>query len=137
MISSSAEFLRQIIKAMRSKGELLFLANYDDGEIVSDYSTCYSTQIIKFPNAKLIFDNEEQIKSSVESFVGDKSNYRFADSKDEPYLQVSDVIVGFFSKLISFLEKYEIDEIEDKVNCFNETQKDSLKLFFEPKSLVF
>lgn len=127
----SVEFLRQIIKSMRNKKEFNFLTNNENGEIISNYSFCYSTQILKYPNAQLLFDNEEHIKSLVEKFMEDKTNYKFADSKDNAFLQVSDVIVGFYSKLISFLEKNDIEEIQYLVSEFNDTQKNNLKIFFE------
>lgn len=126
----SAEFLRQIIKSMRNKNAFVFLTDNENNDIISNYSFCYSTQILKFPNAKLIFDNEDIVKPLVKSFVGGKTNYKFIDSKSEPFLQISDVIVKFFSKLISFLEKSEIDEIIYRVNHFNDIQKNNLRLFF-------
>ena len=127
----SVEFLRQIIKNMRKKSEFLFLSANKKNEIVSNYSHFYSAQILKLPNAQLIFDNEDHIKSFIKDSVVGKSNYRFADSKSEPFLQVSDVIVGFVSKLMSFLEEYPLEGIKDIVKSFNTIQKDNIKLFFE------
>ncbi len=63
-------------------------------------------------------DNENTIETLLKNLTltyhGEKiDNYEFCDSRDEPHIQISDVITGVLGKLFSFVKDSEMSEISE------------------------
>jgi uncharacterized protein involved in tolerance to divalent cations len=125
----NTEFLRQIIKAMRNDTEFIFLSGDKKYKLFDGYVILYATEIAKFDKAHLIFDREPNIELKLKSIIEDRSNYEFKDSKSDVLIQISDVIVGFVSKLMTYVESVNETDLS-KINM-NKIQKETLRLFFD------
>jgi len=131
---SYTELLRQIIKDMRHNTEFLFLSGNEKYKLFEEYFILYATKIMTFDKAHLIFDREPKVESKLKSIIGKWSNYEFnnyefKDSKSDVLIQISDVIVGFVSKLTTYVES--VGETELLNLNLNEKQKETLRLFFD------
>lgn len=126
--------LRQIIKTMRNDTEFLFLSDNKKHILFEGYDILYANEVMKFDKAHLIFDREPKIESKLKSIIGKLSsyeynNYEFKDSKSDFLIQISDAIVGFVSKLITYVES--VNEAELSNLNLNGMQKETLRLFFD------
>lgn len=112
--------------------KLLFLDGNEDGVLLGGFQQVFMSRLATFRNALHVFDNEPQIEEQLNRFkltLDDKEvSYRFADSKTEPCIEISDVICGFLGKHFSFIEKNTIEELEVKKNHFNAVQLENLEL---------
>ena len=85
-----------------------------------------------FNTAKLVFDREPTIESQIfKSLSDDYTNFIFKDSKDDRLLQLSDVIVGFASKLSTYVENNPVERLIQDIMAMNEQQKENLRLWFD------
>lgn len=123
------EFLRQIIKAMRKDESLIFLNDNKPFSLLENYNVFYTNEIVANQKSRLIFDREPSIEMKINEECKDLKNYKFQDSKNELLLQISDAIIGFYSKLLSFCEEIEKDEIMNIVNNMDNKQIDTFMLF--------
>ena len=125
------EFLRQLIKPHRKSESLDFFAKDDEKTLVSEYDLMYVQRIVPFKKAKLVFDREDMIEDSIKDKLHDFSNFEFKDSTEDVGIQISDVIVGFISKLYTYVDGTEIEQMLADVNAMTPEQRLVLKLYFE------
>jgi len=125
------EILRQMIKAMRKSKAFAFLSGNEEHELFGAYAQLYAMKIAIFEKAHLVFDRETEIELDVERMTEGYSNYEFKDSKVEIMIQISDVVVGFVSKLLTYIESIDDDELIQDFNAMDARQKETLRLFFE------
>lgn len=111
------EYLRQIIKAASKKDELDFFQGEESYIIFNNLMSFYLSETMKFSDAEKIFDKEQVIEDNGEL----KNEVKFVDSKDEIFIQLSDVVVGLISKYYSFLEKTE--DVVEVVYRLSENQR--------------
>lgn len=128
------EMLRQGIKQSKRKNELTFLEENENLLFVKDYSNLYMHKTYMLINSEHVFDREtevEKIIDGVEIIYKNKklTNFRFEDSVNEFYIQVSDVIVGLLGRLFLFLNKHSIKEIDTRVSELDVIQLENIKLF--------
>lgn len=105
------EILRQMLKAASKEKVLMFLEGNKDGFLVEGFSSHYTTTCMMLPNATHFFDKETHISME---FAKPMGNYTFVDSKDDPLIQLSDVWVGFLSRLFFFLDDWLRDPVIPK-----------------------
>lgn len=133
------ELLRQIIKAKRSKNNLLFLENNKSFVIIDSVFENYLFRMIEFKDKKY-FDNELFITSSLEQMdtsYKTKLNVDFWDSKEHREIQICDVICGFTAKLYNFISHNSEEEIMKfcyALDINSESYK-TLRAFFELMSI--
>jgi len=125
------EFLRQTIKALRKDSSLLFLSGNQENELYSGSASSYTTKILAFEKAHLIFDREMYVEPTVASALRGYTNFEFKDSKEDIMLQISDVIVGFASKLWTYAESVDSEELKHDIKAMTKEQKETLILFFD------
>lgn len=90
----------------------------------------YFDKVKKFYNSKHVFDNEYNVSDKMK-ILEKVSNYSFVDSKNEFFVQLSDIISGVLYRYFTFIErKCFLDGYEYN---FNEIQTSNLKLI---KSLI-
>lgn len=125
------EFLRQLIKPLRKSESLDFFSKDDENTLFSEYALVYAQRVVPFENAKLIFDREYAIEDSIEDMLQDFDNFEFKDSKEDVGIQIADVIVGFISKLYSYVDGADIEQMLEDVNEMTQEQRLVLKLYFD------
>ena len=135
MENFTKELLRQIIKAKRSKNNLLFLENNKSFVIIDSVFENYLSRMIEFKDKKY-FDNELFITNSLEQMDTDyktKLNVDFWDSKEHREIQICDVICGFTARLYNFISHNSEEEIMKfcyALDINSESYK-TLRMFFE------
>ncbi|CUQ28456.1 DUF3800 domain-containing protein [Bacteroides thetaiotaomicron] len=113
--------------------ELIFLSDEDECVLIKQLNEFYSQNAVLFINSKHIFDNESDVQnnfSKVKMLYQDReiSNYLFSDSKSNILIQASDVIIGVFGKLFSFIKSIDILSLDDVISKMNDTQIKNLDL---------
>lgn len=126
--SAATWVLRQtLLRAARlTTLELVFLHDNEPGELISDFSIQFLHRIYVFKNASHVFDEEtyvEKVLSQLELREGERRlDYRFADSKAEPGIQLSDVVAGLVGRHFSYLKDHSLKELMQRRAGFTELQ---------------
>lgn len=128
------EVLRQGLKAARKQSELAFLQGNPEKTILDNYSSFYIRPIGVFPFSKHIFDNEykiEEVFENYEFYNGDSKveNYCFANSKSNPYIQISDCVVGLLGKYYTYINSLNLLQAQHLFKTISEKQLNALRLF--------
>lgn len=109
-----------------------FLVGNDSGVLVGSFDTVFLNRLATFTNAVHVFDEEPQIRSSLEQrriFCGDQAiTYCFANSRHEPAIQVSDVLCGILGKHFSCMEKLSIEQLEAWNTSLSDQQRRNVAL---------
>ena len=116
--------------------ELYFIEKTNDEKenLIDNFSDFYAHCASLFPKSKHFFDEEASIKD----FLSCYENVSFIDSKKDLMIQISDLIVGFFGKIISYITEsnnfdvkyYNKDSISDETisivsNILNRSLKEN------------
>ncbi|MEQ8403598.1 MAG: DUF3800 domain-containing protein [Oceanicaulis sp.] len=104
----NAMMLKGMLQAGRHLSNLEFIEGFTAQELIKSFAMFYVNRIAVFKNAKHILDNEDSVQDEIEamglSSNGERlNNYRFADSKAEPGIQISDIVVGLIGKMHTWL----------------------------------
>lgn len=109
-----------------------FLLNNDPKVLVNSFDTVFINRLATFPNAMHVFDEEPQIRNSMEYrpiMCGERFiTYCFANSRDVPAIEVSDVLCGLLGKHFSCMEKLDIEALESWSICLTEQQRINIDL---------
>jgi len=127
----STELLRQMMKAIRKSKEFVFLTGNEEYELFGAYATSYAMKIATFQKAYLVFDKEDEVEPIIKGLTEGYSNYEFKDSQAEIMIQISDVVVGFVSRLLTYIESVDEDELIQNYDAMDVKQRETLRLFFE------
>lgn len=104
-------FHHYTLKGVLQAGVKLSPLDFSVGEtpnlLIGSFVAFYATRLAVFRNAQHVLDMEKQIrqqlmKSPLTSGGVPATHYRFADSKAEYGIQLSDVLVGLFGKLFTY-----------------------------------
>jgi hypothetical protein len=105
------EFLRQMVKKAKANKELIYIQDNETADLVQSFGMNYIESICLFPHCYHILDQESSITKEVEENCSDYANFRFVNSKDELFIQLSDVFVGFIVSALDFSRQNTQDEI--------------------------
>lgn len=109
--------LKCVLQAGCDLDELTFIEGYCAGKLIEEFSSFYRNRVAVFKNAEHIMDMETKIRDAFEDapltcngapFI----NYRFADSKSEAGIQLSDVVVGALGKMHTYLSQTSADQVD-------------------------
>lgn len=108
--------LKGVLQAGRTLDNLEFIEGYPSNLLIDDFSTFYLNRIAVFKFSTHVLDMEECIRAEMlrtPLMSGGKpaANYRFADSKAEPGIQLSDIVVGVLGKMHTYLTETPPDEL--------------------------
>lgn len=124
--------LCDLLQAAADDTTLDFLVGNDSGVLVGSFDTVFLNRLATFTNAVHVFDEEPQIRSSLEQrqiFCGDQAiTYRFANSRHEPAIQLSDVLCGILGKHFSCMEKLSIEQLEAWNTSLSDQQRRNVAL---------
>lgn len=110
--------LKGVLQAGRRVAELPFIEGNLRHVLIEEFATFYRTRVMLFKNATHVFDDEASVRASMEAVALVSAgaafvNYRFADSKLEPGIQVADIVVGLLAKMHSFFCAAAADDVLD------------------------
>jgi hypothetical protein len=108
--------LKGVLQAGCNLPSLDFIEGVTPHLLIESFSGFYLTRIAVFKHSIHILDMEDSIHDELEAtplVSGGKPvrNYRFADSKSERGIQVSDIIVGLIGKMYSYFAETKRDDI--------------------------
>ena len=149
-LSKTLSLVFKTFKETDDHDGLFFLEGEPDHEIINNLIHIYLIQPDKYEsspaikNSFFLFDEEKTIQSKLGNLfkTQDKSgdtNYSltkiredscFIESKDNIFIQISDVIVGFLGKFFNFVLSKEWSELEVWFSGLNDNQKEILRLYF-------
>jgi hypothetical protein len=112
----NAFILKQVLKAGRRLDSLDFIEGDPPNMLIDDFSTFYLNRIAVFKHGIHILDMEQSIqaqflKTPFTSGGEPVTNYRFADSKAEPGIQLSDIVVGVLGKMHSYFTETSQEDV--------------------------
>lgn len=109
-----------------------FLVDNDSDVLVDRFDTVFLNRLATFTNAVHVFDEEPQIRASLEQrriVSGDQAiTYYFANSRSEPAIQLSDVLCGILGKHFSCMEKLSIEQLEAWNTSLSDQQRRNVAL---------
>ena len=125
------ELLRQGIKTSLKTNDLIFLQDNTDRLLIENFVPIYAMRIAAFPNSIIHFDKcgivEENIENYINIYCANKvPSYDFIDSKNNKWIQLSDMICGINGALMAYINTNSILDISKDLKCFNETQNKNL-----------
>ena len=112
----NAMMLKGMLQAGRNLPSLDFIEGFTSHLLIESFTAFYLTRIAVFKYSSHILDMEDSVRDEMEamklSSKGERvKNYGFADSKSEPGIQVSDVVVGLIGKMHSYFTWTARDEV--------------------------
>lgn len=134
--SFNLELLRQTLKSSREQKELLLLQENSPMTVVENYFIEYIRPLGVFPYANHTFDNEHNIEKEfnrAELLYEGKpfNNFSFEDSQRNPFIQVSDCVVGLLAKFFNFVNASTTKKVEALFSNSSSIEKSNLKLLSE------
>lgn len=130
--SAATWLLRQTLRhaARLPELELTFLHDNEPGELIANFSVQFMHSIYVFKNAFHVFDKETFIEKILAKFeLRDgvrRLEYRFADSKAEVGIQLSDVVAGLVGRHFSYLQDHSLTELMRRRAGFSKVQLGNL-----------
>jgi len=114
--SINASMLKNVLKAGRSLKSLEFIEGYPPHLLIDDFSAFYMGRIAIFKHATHVLDMEESIRDHFQctpltSHGRPVVHYCFADSKAEPGIQLSDIVVGLLGKMHTYFTETAAGEV--------------------------
>lgn len=122
----NATMLKGMLQAGRNLPILEFIEGFEPKILIESFASFYLARIAIFKNSVHILDMEDSIRGEIEA-MNPSSNgipvahYRFADSKSEAGIQVSDIVVGLIGKMHSYCAWTPRDEIRETRALLNGT----------------
>lgn len=125
--------LRQLLKDATKQKELIFLKGNSEEAVIEDYFSFYTRPIAIFHHAEHTFDNEYEIEKifvKYDFYDGDikLENYKFVDSINSPFVQVSDCIVGLLGRYYTYINNIDIHQACQLPTILSERQRKTLRV---------
>lgn len=114
----NAMMLKGMLQAGRNLPSLDFIEGFTPLLLIENFSAFYLTRIAVFKYSNHIIDMEDSIRDEIEAMKLSSdgkpvTHYRFADSKSEPGIQVSDIVVGLIGKMHSYFMQTPRDDVAE------------------------
>jgi len=128
------ECMRQMLKYVANVEEdMPFIKNQEAGVLADCFYVDYIERMGVAPECFHIFDREDKViyecnKKLVQYNGNPYKNYKFVDSKDEPLIQVSDVVVKMIAEYVEFIENVDYDLSSQNIE---KQQLDNLRILKE------
>lgn len=112
----NAIMLKGMLQAGRSLPSLDFIEGFTPHLLIETFSLFYLTRIAIFKNSSHILDMEDSIRDEMQAMQPSSNgvlvkHYVFTDSKSEPGIQVSDIVVGLIGKMHKYFVKTPRNEV--------------------------
>lgn len=124
-----------LLNKSKETRNLVFIMDEKTHQLIENFAHFYSRTIYLFINSEHFFDKEDSIEPLINdlkmTYQGTKlENFSFIDSKNNLYIQLSDIIIGLIGKFYNFINENDIDTIKEKLENLNKMQKETLRLFY-------
>ncbi len=124
--------LKGILEIAEKLDALPFLEGETSNLLIDGFAPFFMGRIYILKNSQHVFDIEKTVETYIKNsdmLDGDipLNNFSFADSVDEPGVQISDVVTGLLGKFFTFLSDSNIPEQAN----LNSQQQQNLKLLRE------
>lgn len=112
----NAMMLKGMLQAGRNLPSLDFIEGLTPHLLIDSFAVFYLTRIAVFKYSNHILDMEDSIRDEIEAMKPSSNgeavtNYRFADSKSEPGIQISDIVIGLIGKMHSYFAQTKRDDV--------------------------
>tara|TARA_Y100000815_G_scaffold190167_1_gene173597 strand:+ start:45205 stop:46332 length:1128 start_codon:yes stop_codon:yes gene_type:complete len=114
----NANMLKGMLQAGRNLPSLDFIEGFTPHLLIESFDAFYLTRIALFKYSSHILDMEDSIRDEIQGMKPSSNgvpatHYRFADSKAEPGIQISDIVVGLIGKMHSYFVQTSRDEVAE------------------------
>lgn len=125
-----------LLNKSKNKEELAFIMGENSHQLIENFTQFYSRTIYLFLNSKHFFDKED----SIEPLLNDLNltnqnikleNYSFIESKNNHFIQLSDIIVGLIGKFYNFINENEFHDIKNQLDKISPNQINTLMQFYQ------
>jgi hypothetical protein len=125
--------LKGLLQAARGLKSLPYLEDETPNVLINGFGPFFLNRLCLFAKAQHILDDEKQIEAYLQSLaLSDNGiplrHFRFANSKSEVGVQLSDAVVGLLGKVFSHINRTPLDELEVEIANLTDQQRRSLTL---------
>jgi hypothetical protein len=112
----NATMLKGMLQAGRNLPSLDFIEGFTPHLLIDSFGSFYLARIAIFKYSTHILDMEDSIRDEIDTMQLSSNgmpvtHYRFADSKSESGIQVSDIVVGMIGKMHSYFTQNSREQI--------------------------
>ena len=127
------QMLRGVLQMGKKLDELVFIENETPHVLIDEFTGFFLKRISLFKTSQHILDVEEVIREKFAGYAFENEGalldiHHFVDSKSEPGVQVSDVVVGVLGKVFSFATHTSRDALNDFRRSLSASQRANLAL---------
>jgi hypothetical protein len=125
--------LKGVLQGGRGLSSLDFIEGNPQNLLIDNFSDFYISRVALFKHSTHILDMERVIqrlflRAPLTSQGNPVTNFRFADSKAEPGIQISDVVVGVLGKMQSYFTNEAPEQITEDRNALSGTRLENANL---------
>lgn len=125
------QMLKGLLQMATKLDSLPYLEDEHPNVLIDGFGSFYLHRLALFKNATHILDIEATIKTYLAGLdlrdgAAPLENFIFVDSRDKPWVQVSDALVGLLGKFFSFVNRTPIPAIEVAVAGLQPSQRSAL-----------
>ena len=124
------QMLRGMLQIAKRKKAVEFIQGFNAKKLIESFGVFYVTRMVMFPNSLHIFDEEEVIQDyfSTSGLVPQSFSlkYKFSNSHSEKGIQISDILMGLFGKMFTYLRQTEQAEIIKSRSSMGEVELSNL-----------
>lgn len=125
--------LKGLLQIARELKRLPYLEDEEPNVLVKAFGDFFLNRLCLFNMAQHILDDEKQIETYLSGLdLTDCGvplrRFRFANSKSEPGIQISDPVAGLLGKLFSYVNQTSLEQITLDLERLSERQRSTLSL---------
>jgi len=125
--------LKGLLQLGRNADELPFLENEEPHVLVREFGSFVVNRLCLFKQSEHVLDEEPVMEQFLERTAltdggSPFRNYRFADSRIEPGIQLSDVVAGLLGKMFDYVNRASLPEIDRRLGRLTARQRRTLGL---------
>lgn len=125
--------LKGLLQIARSLERLPYLEDKEPNVLIDGFGSFFLNRLSLFNKAHHILDDEKHIETYLSGLnLADHGaplrHFRFANSKSEPGIQLSDPIAGLLGKLFSYVNQTSADQIALDLEQLSDRQQSTLAL---------
>lgn len=126
--------LLNVFNLIDKNDKLIFIEDEENHMLLKDFSNFYLKPVYMFNKSHHIFDIESTVAEKISQYKiinnsKELSNYSFEDSKQNIYIQFSDVFVGLLGKLKYFFNITDTSNIMKEISKLEGLQQKNIILF--------
>lgn len=125
--------LKGLLQMARSLERLPYLEDEEPNLLIDGFGSFFLNRLCLFNKAQHILDDEKQVETYLSSLdLTDRGaplrHFRFANSKSESGIQLSDPVAGLLGKLFSYVSQTSTDQITLDLEQLSDRQRSTLAL---------